>query len=126
MNNKISLLLVGIMISFGLILLMYVYLFNPSRMEQGESLCLKYNSFYSREILNGEIKSISELSSDHGALEFSITERDTAYLYRIYEPIYSDIQLIGRKFQKAGFSFKLIFNDGKAYDLIQTCDRFYD
>lgn len=125
MFAKYRLLLMFVVIFVGFCLLVIVYVFNPSRLRQGESLCLKYLPFYEREITSGQIDFIDEIPKDHGALEIHIVEQDTSYSIRIYEPIYEGFSLLGKRFYKKINSYELILIDGSVYKIIRTCDNFY-
>ncbi len=125
MFDKYRLVLMFVVILAGFILLVIVYMMNPSRRMQGESLCSKFSSFYKRGIENGKIELIKNVPSDHGAIEFFIVELDTIYSFRIYEPIYEEVSLSGKSFQKKENSLELMFANGSNYKIIRTCDEFF-
>lgn len=123
---EIKLILMLLVISFGFFILIYSVIIDPVRLRQGESLCLKYSSFYRKKIVNAKIISITEVDSDHGALELQIKEDDSIYSIRIYEPIYDGFNLENKEFNKSSNSFDLKFSFGGVYKLIRTCDEFLE
>lgn len=124
MFQNYNMILMIAMIVLGFIVLIYIINFKPKTLDQGESLCQQYYSFFNMKIEDGKIKTVRRIASGHGAWELEIIESDTLYKFRFYEPLYDSINLVGINFRKKENSFELQINNDLKYKVIRTCDMF--